>query len=221
MRRPSYKVNLGITGQHKKMWLCCWEITRACLNRMTQHILGYLSSMTTYSGGKTAQSVSAVESNMDNGLHPEPWHGEENHNDVLNRRAEPTGVTVVGAKTWRFRSAAHSCQPKQPWWAQASRSGYGWAHCRPEPPTTTPSLPTRPRGIVCPCHLIFFPVSPDFTRPSSKGGSSVLLCIPFSFHINGISCKIDECQSVHVLFIVENQKINDRMEGLMPTVTHN
>lgn len=98
-------------------------------------------------------SVAAPESETDMGLHPEPWHGKENHSDVLKRKAAPTGVAAVGAIAQSFRSASHPCHHEVSRTTATSTSLQIqiWAsplpRVSPSHPPLHPSPPSGPRGI--------------------------------------------------------------------------
>jgi hypothetical protein len=52
----------------------------------------------------TTLCVAATETMKVKGFHPEPKHGEDNHNDAPKRVMTPTGIAAIGAKTLSFRS---------------------------------------------------------------------------------------------------------------------
>jgi hypothetical protein len=84
-RVPSYTTDPGIAEQSKSTRLYYRKIIQVCLN--------------TTSGGEMTLQVTAIESETDKGFHPESWHGEKNHNNVLHRNA---ASTVVAPKRGTF-----------------------------------------------------------------------------------------------------------------------
>lgn len=99
--------------------------------------------------------VTVVESETDKGLRPEYWHGERNHNDVLQRIATLAGFGVVGAKAWSFHSAADPCHHDVPITAVVSTrhmiqiwvTSVPAIQNAPSHPPLHRSQPIRPRDI--------------------------------------------------------------------------
>lgn len=88
-----------------------------------------------------ARSVAAAESKVDMSFRSEPWHREENHDDVFKKRVSPPSAP----KARSFCSATQPCHtrsPGQPRRSQIPRSGSGRRHCQQQ--RTSPSHLTLP-----------------------------------------------------------------------------